>query len=78
MLGFSVLKLLFTALLVYLVWRGFKMVGEVSARGAERSARKRHSVNPPARGGTLDLKPCPHCGTYMTVGSRCPTCERGS
>ena len=76
MLGFAVSKLLFTALLIFLVWRGFKMLGEITARGAQRNARKSEAVRPPPRGGTLDLKPCPHCGTYMTVGSRCPTCER--
>lgn len=74
MLGLSITKVLFTALVLFLIWRGLRMYKAVSDRGADKLARDKVK-RPPARGGALDLQPCPRCGTYVARGSPCRVCE---
>lgn len=74
MFGLSITKLLLLALVVFLAWRGLRMVQALSERGADRLARER-TKKPPAAGGPLDLQPCPRCGTYVARGRPCQACE---
>jgi hypothetical protein len=75
----SLFKILFTVVVIYLVWVGFKYrrritevtknVMEERARAAEAAARK------PGMPVAQDLVPCAKCGSYIAVGTRC-ACEK--
>ncbi|GBD42271.1 hypothetical protein HRbin39_01660 [bacterium HR39] len=89
MFGLSLTKLLFTVLVIVAVWKGFRMLGRLQEQRAERARREaarrapasaaRRTPPPPAPDGTLELEPCPLCGTYVPSGTRCEsiqTCTR--
>jgi hypothetical protein len=86
MLGFSLGKLILTALVVWLAWMVFKKIG-ATARGdrprktpadrareaAEATTRARTGEAPPSDQGppTVDLIPCPSCGNFIAAGTTC-------
>lgn len=79
MFGFSLVKLLFTVAVVIGVWIAFRHVGRLLAAREQRAAvgRRRDGIRPPApkSGGepddSMDLIPCPECGTYILRGATC-------
>lgn len=81
MFGLSLTEILFTAGLIFAVWRGFKVYERMKAdpqarvkpgRGA-RMAGGRPPADKPA--GEVELERCPDCGTYRPKGSPCD-CDR--
>ncbi len=75
MFGFSIAKLLFTIVIVAIVWYGFKWVGRVQAgRGAEegrlRSGKPaaRRSREDSAVEGAVDMVKCAVCEEYVPAG----------
>lgn len=89
MLGLSLSKILFTALVVLAVWKGFALLGRHAAEkranvadSAERHRQRR--AKGPDEGGkraTVELVPCPGCGAYIDARVGCARCaerERGS
>lgn len=73
MFGLSLGKLLILAILIALVWYGFKYASRVEAirRGvreevARRRAGARPGVRPPAR-SVEDLVKCPQCGAFVAA-----------
>lgn len=65
MLGMSVGKFLVLALVIAIVWYGFKWLGS-RGQGNARRGGGRASARPDT--GT-DLVPCSACGTYVPRGS---------
>lgn len=73
MLGFSFGKLLVLAVIILIVWYGFKYVQRVEElqRMLRREMRRRRDGAPQPR--TLpaeDLVKCERCGAYVAAGSR--------
>lgn len=78
MFGFNLEKLLFTAIVIYVVWQGFKLFGRMQARERETARqRMREEMNTqrmrnaagakPAAGqpGVEDMVECRTCGAYV-------------
>lgn len=76
-------KLIVLALIVALVWYGFRFLGRLqAARKAEARLREaegprpaKQSARDAGRGTVEDLVPCPACGSYVRAGSTC-SCGR--
>lgn len=75
MFGLSLSKLIFTALLIVAVWKGWKLMATIrdkisdpkdyaEVKRPEPRARRRPT---PAE----TLYECPHCGTYVPNGTIC-------
>ncbi|MFA7429012.1 MAG: hypothetical protein WCZ23_02525 [Rhodospirillaceae bacterium] len=80
MLGFSLTKLLFTAIVVVLVWLVFKHAGRIlrgGESGPSRVERARRAAEDVTRARaqpqptTVELVSCPQCGNYIAQGSAC-------
>ena len=72
MFGFSLPKLLFTILIIAVVWYGFKALGRIQERreSTERKAAPGKTARrkpPPVASDpdTEDMVACPKCGTYV-------------
>jgi len=72
-LGLSLGKILFTVLVIVVVWKAFSMLSRLqqTRRGEVRDEARR-----PARrraGRTVELVECPHCGAFHdpTTGCAC-------
>ncbi len=75
MFGFSIQKLIFTVLVVVVVWYVFKMIGRLDERkkaqvNARGGSGKKPAEAPGARSGSggdaEDMLACPRCGTYVS------------
>ena len=72
MLGLSLSKVLFTALLILAVWKGWRLMQIIRdkisdpADYAVQDKRKRASVR-----SAETLYECPHCHTYVPNGTIC-------
>jgi uncharacterized protein len=74
MLSFS--QILFTALVIFVVWQVSRFLGRKGANQAPReNARARwtgwvkpRSQGEPARPIAQDMEKCPHCGVYHAEG----------
>jgi hypothetical protein len=68
MFGLSVTKILLIVLVIFIAWRGLRIMRQVQERLAARSG-------PAARtGGTpraTDLVECPRCGLFVPNGTVC-------
>ena len=72
----SLLKILFTVAVVYLVWFLFKYRARMAvARRQVKDAEARAQRGAPAQPTAQDLLPCPKCGAYVAAGGAC-TCEK--
>ncbi|PIW27008.1 MAG: hypothetical protein COW30_12210 [Rhodospirillales bacterium CG15_BIG_FIL_POST_REV_8_21_14_020_66_15] len=72
MFGFSLPKLLFTALAIAAVWYGFKWLGRVQARqkelARERARRMKDTGTPRGRAPEVeDMMECPTCGAFVAA-----------
>ena len=75
MLGFSLQKLLFTGIVVYLIWQGFKWLARAQEREREiarermreEARRMRSAPGAPSGGGpgVEDMVECSACGAYV-------------
>jgi len=80
-------KLIVLALVVALVWYGFKFLGRLQAARKEEARLREQQGGRPAKkssaeaerggraGAVEDLVPCPSCGAYVRAGSTC-SCGR--
>lgn len=89
MISFS--KLLLLALVVGLVWFGWRWANRVNAIGRDRAAAKRRDSAGPARHSSTtaapsgsdaeDMEKCPECGAYVAprhaVSCGRPACPYG-
>ncbi len=69
MFGFTLQKLLFTALIIVLVWQAFKWLGrrgEMQKRRAD--ADKREAETKARTAHVEDMVECPDCGAYVPKG----------
>ncbi len=69
---FSLPKLLTLAVIIAVVWYGFKLVGTLDKRRKEAERRRAAAEDGTAtkpRIDAEDLVPCPKCGTYVTPGA---------
>ena len=80
MFGFSLTKMLFTALVVAVIWWGFKAVaarGRINTSGQTHRKRVHKKQEPPffkhsgADDGPEELVACPKCGVYTLPGQDC-------
>ncbi|MFP4127332.1 MAG: hypothetical protein ACLFU0_11885 [Alphaproteobacteria bacterium] len=65
-MGLSFTQILFTILVVVVVWRALGFV--------ERKRRLARSGRDEVR--AVDVAKCPRCGTYVPTGEPCPHCDR--
>ena len=85
MFGFSLTKLVFTAVIVFVVWNAFKYFTRVQDQRAERSRVKGQgggqggggkpssapkSSATPTSGGAEDMIECKVCNAYVTRGAK--------
>jgi hypothetical protein len=79
-LGLSLTKILFTILVVVVVWKGFALVGRLAR---ERQAQLRRQASQPSRSGqaarprTIELVECRRCGAYFDPREGCGCGHRG-
>lgn len=76
MFGFSLTKLLFTAIAIFVVWNGFKWYGRmqenraVGGGNSPRRAEQKTTAQAPANGGPSseaeEMIKCPVCETYVS------------
>ncbi len=73
--GGFIIKLLLTVLVIIIVWRGFRLWGDMQRRVTQAEAEQKRQRRAPA---PLDLAPCPRCGTYVARGTPCQseTCRK--
>lgn len=87
MLGLSLSKLLFTAVVIVLVWLVFRHASRILAGGRKRESRverarraaedvtraraARAEAEPSPAPHTVDLMQCPQCGAYIVRGGTC-------
>lgn len=74
MLGLSLTKILFTILVIVVVWKGFGLVNRLA--GERRGSLGQRAANRPAwrgrrRGATVELVQCRHCGAYFDPAEGC-------
>ena len=79
MFGFSLSKLLFTAVVILLIWHGFKWFARYQA--GELGAREKKSVNRGQPGNSpggeaADTVKCDVCGAYVVSG-QATNCGKG-
>jgi uncharacterized protein len=72
MFGFSIQKLLFTAIAIAAVWYAFKWLGRVQAQKKTVAREKaREMKNPGASGAARpdveDMVECPTCGAFVAA-----------
>jgi hypothetical protein len=68
--GGLIWKLLLTVLVIIIVWRGFRIWGDMQQRLTRAEAEQKRQRRAPA---PMDLVPCPRCGTYIARGTACPS-----
>ena len=72
MLGFSIQKIIFTAIIILIVWYGFKWIGKIKIkRERERSylrqdakAKSKKDINE-----TEDMMECNACGAFVVANA---------
>ena len=71
MLGFSIGKLLLTAIMILAVWYGFKLIAKDERvdepRVAEKQAKKTPSKKMDVEAEAEDLVECKTCGSYVAA-----------
>jgi hypothetical protein len=74
-LGLSLTKILFTILVIVVVWKGFGLVNQLArerqAELARRGGRQPARSSVWRRQRTVDLAPCPRCGAYVDPAKGC-------
>ena len=79
MFGFSIQKLLFTVLVIVIVWYGFKWLARLQDRRenkvAERRRRAGRGRRPDTSADVEDLTECVLCGIYVAA-PRARSCGR--
>lgn len=70
MFGFSLTKLLFTVIVVGLVWYGFKWFARMQSGALDREQKKPvgKGDKKAAAGGAADTVQCDVCGAYVVAG----------
>lgn len=76
MFGFSLSKLVFTAVVIAIIWYGFKWLGRVQEM-REKDAKERLKERTGGGGQARSTRPadaetmikCPTCGTYLSASS---------
>ena len=83
MLGLSLGKLIFLAVVIAVVWYGFRYAGRVEAirRSAREEIARRRSDSRPSAARVEDLVKCSRCGTFVAASgaAKCgkPDCPWG-
>jgi hypothetical protein len=73
-LGLSLTKILFTILIIVVVWKGFALIGRLAREREVRAVGRKRGEHARARGpGAIDLIECGRCGAYFDPkqGCRC-------
>ena len=69
MFGFSIMKVLFTIVIVGVVWHGFKWLKRRETVAALNAKKSLNRESASARDDVEELVPCPDCGAYIAKGS---------
>ena len=79
MLGLSLTKILFTILIIVVVWKGFALIGRLAREREVRAVRHKGGERERARArgpGAIELIECARCGAYFDPKQGCG-CGRG-
>lgn len=80
MFGLSLSKILFTILVIVIVWKGFALVSRL-ARERQAALAERARTRPAAgrqRGDTVELVRCRRCGAYFDPADGCRCGQQGA
>jgi hypothetical protein len=86
MFGLSLGKILFTIMIVVVVWKGFGLVSKLAKERDARAVDRQRRQATGAKGRwarwrgqseAMDLVKCPRCGAYFDPGEGC-SCGRKS
>jgi hypothetical protein len=78
-LGLSLTKILFTILVIVVVWRAFALLNRLQERQRQQAVEASRRTREPSRGGrtssspsgVVDMVQCPDCGAYVPRGQPC-------
>lgn len=72
MLGLSLTKILFTILIVVVIWKGFGLIGRLARDRQARAVSGKRGAQA-GRAGAIELIECARCGAYFDPkqGCRC-------
>lgn len=82
MLGLSLSKIIFTALLILAVWKGWRLMLAIRDKISDPAdytpglKRERRTASKPVGRGAETLYECPHCHTYVPNGTICRSSEQ--
>ena len=72
MLGFSIQKIIFTAIIVVVVWYGYKWIGRVKIRREQDRSFLRQDSKANSnenRNGTEDMMECSTCSAFVVANA---------
>lgn len=69
MFGFSLTKLIFTVVVVFVVWQAFKYFSRLQDQ-REKRAKMQSRQAPPTQDGVEDMVQCSVCDAYVARGSK--------
>jgi hypothetical protein len=76
-LGISLSKIIFTILIIVVVWKGFSLVSRLANERQAAMKRQGGAARGPRRQteeqGASELRECPRCGAYIDPREEC-TC----
>jgi len=77
--GLSISKILFTILIVIVVWKGFAMVNRLARQRQQAEVARRRPASRPTASSrqTIELVECQRCGAYFDPREGC-RCEHGA
>jgi hypothetical protein len=79
LLGLSLTKILFTILVVVVVWKAFAMIGRLARERELRAVRHKSGERARARApGTIELVECARCGAYFDPKQACRCGQRAA
>lgn len=75
MLGFSFPKIILLAVIVLVVWYGFKLIEKRTHIKENKPSNKNKNKSKFKADNVQDLEKCDVCNNYFLSGSSCPECN---
>jgi len=75
MLGFSFPKIILLAVIVLVIWYGFKLIEKRTHIKENKPSNKNKNKSKFKADNVQDLEKCDVCNNYFLSGSSCPECN---